>query len=488
MRRPPLEGLTLQIITEAIDWLNTILYSYLLIYLLAGAGLYFTIRTRFVQVRLFPAMVRTMAHSRENARGGISSFQAFAIGLASRIGTGNIAGVAIAITLGGPGAVFWMWLIAVLGMATAFVEATLAQVFKMRWHDGTFRGGPAFYIWRGLRSRGWGAVFAVALLFAFGIVFEMAQANTMADTLAKSHGVPQWASALIIGLLVGVVILGGLRQVAKVAEIVAPVMALVYIVLALVVIVLNIDEIGFVFSEIFTSAFGLSEAFAGTAGGFTAAILNGVKRGLFSNEAGMGSAPNAASTATTDHPVRQGLIQSMGVFVDTMLVCSATAFIILTADASIYTPGASLEGASLTQSAVVSHLGGWIALPMTVLICVFAYSSIIGNYAYAEVNLDYLTGDRGHYDLYLRVAVIGAAMLGALLKIELVWGLADVAMGAMALVNLVAILLLGKWAIGALRDYEASGGAPFVAIDNPHLPGRLDTDIWTADNATGQGA
>lgn len=467
-----------------LDTVSTYLYSWVLIYVLAAVGVYFTIRLRGMQFRMFGQMVKTILHSGHHEGTGITPFQAFAIGLASRVGTGNIAGVAIAITLGGPGAVFWMWVIAVIGMATAFVEATLAQLFKVPWHDGTYRGGPAFYIWRGLRSWKWGAAFAVALLFTFGIAFEMVQANTIAQTLETSHGVPVWASAAGLAVLTGAVILGGIKSVARVAEWVAPLMAGVYILLALVIIVLNVDRLGFVFYEIIASAFGLNEAFAGTAGGVAAALLNGVKRGLYSNEAGMGSAPNAASTATTSHPARQGLIQSMGVFVDTILVCSATAFMILLADASVYTPGMKVEGATLTQAAVVHHLGSWMTWPMTLLIFTFAYSTIIGNYAYAEVNLDYLTGEKREHDLALRLVVISSVVVGAFLKLDVVWSLADVSMGVMALINLVAIVLLGKWSFGTLRDFTERKGQPFIATDNPHLPGRLDTDIWVADNPT----
>lgn len=469
----------------ALDWINTQMYSWLLIYLLAGVGIWFTVRTRAMQVRLVGRIVRTVAGSRHAEAGGISPFQAFAIGLASRVGTGNIAGVAIAITLGGPGAVFWMWVIAAIGMATAFIEATLAQVFKVRWHDGTFRGGPAFYIWKGLKSWRWGATFAVALLFTFGIAFEMVQSNTIAETLRTAHGVPTWITAVVLAVLSGAVILGGIKSVARVAEWVAPLMALIYVLLSLVILVMNLDRLGFVFYEIVESAFGLNEAFAGTAGGMVAALLNGVKRGLYSNEAGMGSAPNAASTATTIHPARQGLIQSAGVFVDTMLVCSATAFMILLSDESVYTPGMELEGATLTQAAVAHHLGDWMTLPMTILIFTFAFSTIIGNYAYAEVNLDYLTGEAHERDLALRITVIAAVVVGAFLKIDVVWSLADVSMGVMTLINLVAILLLGKWAFAVLADYEAGKGrSAFIAADSAHLPGVLDTDIWTHDNPT----
>lgn len=467
-----------------LDTINGYMYTWVLIYVLAAVGIYFTIRTRGMQVRLFGRMVKTIVSSGHHEGTGITPFQAFAIGLASRVGTGNIAGVAIAITLGGPGAVFWMWVIAAIGMATAFVEATLAQLFKVPWHDGTFRGGPAFYIWRGLKSWKWGAAFAVALLFTFGIAFEMVQANTIAQTLEGAHGVPVWVSAVALAVLTGAVILGGIKSVARVAEWVAPLMAAVYILLSLVILVMNLDRLGTVFYEIFASAFGLDAALGGTAGGVAAALLNGIKRGLYSNEAGMGSAPNAASTATTSHPARQGLIQSMGVFVDTMLVCSATAFMILLSDASVYTPGMDVEGATLTQAAVTHHLGAWMTLPMTILIFTFAYSTIIGNYAYAEVNLDYLTGEKHEHDLTLRLVVIGAVLLGAFLKLDVVWSLADVSMGVMALINLVAIILLGKWAFGTLRDYEATGGTRFIATDNPHLPGSLDTEIWTHDNPT----
>lgn len=467
-------------LTTWLDSVNGWIYGWFLISLLVGAGLWFTIRTGAVQVRHFGAMLKVLRFSRGSAKedGGISSFQAFAIGLASRVGTGNIAGVAIAITLGGPGAVFWMWMVALVGMATAFVEATLAQVFKMPWHDGTFRGGPAYYIWRGLKSWRWGAVFAVVLLFTYGIAFEMVQSNTIANTIEGTYGVPTWISALVIAGLTGAVILGGLRSVARVAEIVAPAMALVYVLIALVVIAMNIGQLGFVFTEIFQSAFGLNEAFAGTAGGILAAVLNGVKRGLYSNEAGMGSAPNAASTATTIHPARQGLIQSLGVFVDTMIVCTATAFIILSS--GVYTPGQDFEGATLTTNAASAVLGDWIIPVMVTLITIFAFTTLIGNYAYAEVNLDYLLKDRSGSDLLLRIGVVVATFIGGIAKIDFVWVLADTSMFFMTAINLVAIILLGKWAYGALRDYEAGKGETrFISTNNPHMPGEVPDTIWT---------
>ncbi|PYF97235.1 alanine or glycine:cation symporter, AGCS family [Georgenia satyanarayanai] len=458
------------------------LYTYVLVALLVGAGAYFTVRTRGVQVRLFTRMVSVIARSRGESHGGISSFQAFAIGVSSRVGTGNIAGVAIALTLGGPGAIFWMWVVALVGMATAFVEATLAQMYKVRWRDGTFRGGPAFYIQQGLGSRGWGAVFAVLLIFVFGFAFEMVQANTIAATLESGHGVPAWVSAALLVLLTAPVVFGGIRAVARVAELLAPLMALVYVLVALAVIVLNLGALPDVVGTIVRGAFGLDEALAGTGGGLLAAVLNGARRGLFSNEAGMGSAPNAAATATVRHPAQQGLIQSLGVFVDTILVCSATAFIVLLAGPSVYTPGETTEeqGAALTQAAAAASLGDWVTLPMTVLVFVFAFSSILGNFTYAEINVDFLTRRRWA-PFALRTLVTGAVLVGALAELALVWTVADIAMGLMAIVNLVAILLLGRWAVGALRDYEQFRGRElgvFLGRGNPLLPGDLPGDVW----------
>ncbi len=473
------------------DTLNTVLgdvsnglYTYVLIALLVGTGLYFTVRTRGVQARLFTRMIAVIARSRGDSHGGISSFQAFAIGISSRVGTGNIAGVALALTLGGPGAIFWMWVVAVVGMATAFIEATLAQMYKVRWRDGTFRGGPAFYIQHGLGSRRWGAVFAVLLVFVFGFAFEMVQANTIAVTLDSGHGVPSWVSALLLVALTAPVVFGGIRAVARVTELVAPLMAVVYIGLAVVVIVLNIGQLPDVVGMIVRGAFGLDEALAGTGGGLLAALLNGTRRGLFSNEAGMGSAPNAAATATVRHPAQQGLIQSLGVFVDTVLVCSATAFIVLLAAPSVYTPGVTgeSEGAALTQAAAADTLGSWVTLPMTVLIFVFAFSSILGNFAYAEVNVDFLTRRRWA-PVALRTLVTLAVLVGALAELGTVWTVADIAMGLMAIVNLVAVLLLGKWALAALRDYEQVRGTThgaFLGRGNPLLPGDLPGDVWVS--------
>ncbi|HME78372.1 MAG TPA: alanine/glycine:cation symporter family protein, partial [Mycobacterium sp.] len=275
-------------------------------------------RTRFIQIRYFGRMLAQLGRSRTHD-GGISPFQAFCVGLASRVGTGNIAGVAIALTVGGPGAIFWMWMVALLGMATALIEATLGQMFKVRADDGTFRGGPAFYIQRGLGSRAGGVLFAILLVFTFGIAFNMVQANAISDVLKTSHAIEvDWTTAGLV-VLAAPVLFGGVRRVARVAEFVLPVMAVAYVLLAVVIIAVNITNLPRVIEQIIGGAFGIKEIAGGFTGGVAAAMLNGVKRGLFSNEAGMGSAPNVAATATVSHPVKQGLIQSLGVFVDTMI-------------------------------------------------------------------------------------------------------------------------------------------------------------------------
>lgn len=469
-----------------INPVSDVLYSYILVYLLVAAGIYFTVRTRFIQVRYFGRMLRQLTHSSAHGE-GISSFQAFCVGLASRVGTGNIAGVAIALTIGGPGAIFWMWVVASIGMATALIEATLGQIFKVRAEDGTFRGGPAYYIQSGLGSRTGGIVFAVLLIFTFGFAFNMVQANAISDVLNSSYEVEYvWTTVGLIALAAPV-LFGGLRTVARVAEFVLPLMALTYAILAAVIVAIHIDYLPEVLGQIVGGAFGLTEVAGGFTGGIAAAMLNGVKRGLFSNEAGMGSAPNAAATATVSHPVRQGLIQSLGVFVDTMVICTATAFIILVSGPSIYDPSTPtrVEGATLTQAAVAQGLGDWTVTLMVVLVFVFAFSSVLGNYVYAEVNLYFLGARKMAINIF-RVLVLAAIGVGALSELAAVWALADVAMGLMALVNLTAIVLLGKWAFAAIRDYHrqyATTHDPVFVAEEAGLPGTLEGDIWCRKTA-----
>ena len=490
------------VLASAADRLATVsdyLYGSFLAWALIAVGAYFTITTRGVQLRLFGSMIReiTSSHSSASAHeGGISSFQAFAIGLASRVGTGNIVGVAIAITMGGPGAVFWMWVVATVGMATGFVESTLAQIFKVRHSDGTFRGGPAYYIWKGLGSRTWGCIFAAVITFVFGFAYEATQANTIAGVMEQTFGVSPWATAVGLVVLTAPIVFGGIRKVAKVTEWMAPLMAVMYVLVALTILVLNMDAIPAALMSIIKGAFGLDQALAGLEGGLYAAVINGIKRGLFSNEAGQGSVPNAAATATTSHPVRQGLIQSLGVFVDTIIVCTATALIVLLS--GLYSPATADKDAAgtLTSTSVASQLGGWAEILMALIIFVFAYSSLLGNYTYAEVNMDFLLRGRSkHYAL--RGMILIAAFIGSVSTLTFVWNLSDIAMGVMATINIVAIVLLSRWCFGALRDWEVQRRAlragkiqeiRFVATDNPYLPGALPGDVWAADVAAHRGA
>lgn len=476
-----------------ITHISGFVYTYILIGLLVLAGVYFTIRTRGVQFRMFGHMWGTIMKSRTVEGDGISSFQAFAIGIASRVGTGNIMGVAVALILGGPGAIFWMWLIAILGMATAFIEATMAQMFKERGNDGSFRGGPAYYIQRGLGSRKLGIVFAICLIFTFGFAFQLVQANTIAGIFDNTFHINKWAVAAILVAFCAPIILGGIKRVAKAAEYIAPLMAVVYIAIALVIVGMNIELIPGVLKMIFTNAFTPLSAGGGLVGGLTAAVLNGAKRGLYSNEAGMGSAPNTAATATVAHPVQQGLIQSMGVFVDTIMVCSATAFICIVG--GVYKVGETTDsdlGATLTQNSIINQLGSWTAIPVAVIVFVFAYSSVLGNYTYAEVNMDFIFGNgKGKY--LIRLLSVVSVALGSVLQLSVAINLADIAQASMALINLVAIFILGGWAIACLRDYERQWAAikrgetnilHFHGVKNPDLPKDLEDSVWVEEYGT----
>jgi alanine or glycine:cation symporter, AGCS family len=468
---------------QLVDPLSNILNTHVLIYLLIGAGVYFTVRTRFIQIRYFGRMVRQLRRSHRED-GGISSFQAFCVGLASRVGTGNIAGVAIALTVGGPGAMFWMWVVAGVGMATAVIEATLAQIFKVRSGDGAFRGGPAFYIQNGLHSRAGGVIFAVLLVVAFSTAFNMVETNAISDVLKSSHGIDTRWTTVVLAVLAAPVLFGGVRTVAKFAGAVLPAVALLYALLALAVVAANITQLPGVIEEIIGGAFGIRQMAGGFAGGIAVAMLTGVKRGLFACEAGMGSSPNIAGTATVSHPVEQGLIQSLAVFVDTVVICTATAFIVLMSGHSVYDPAhtGSIAGASLTESAIAVGLGSWTTGLMTTVVFVFAFSSVLSNYVCAEANLFFLGGRRWAINV-LKVVTLMAIVFGAVSKLALVWALADLAMALMAIANLVAICLLGKWAFAALRDYHrqsVQGKEPVFIASEADLPGVLDGDIWEA--------
>jgi AGCS family alanine or glycine:cation symporter len=430
-----------------------------------------------IQLRHFGHIFSVLKGSRQSDGAGISSFQALCTSLAARVGTGNIAGVAVAITLGGPGAIFWMWVIALVGMATGFVEATLAQLFKVRDDQGLFRGGPAYYMEKGLNARWMGVLFSVFLIIAFGFVFNSVQANTISGAMQGAFNVPVWASGLGIVLMTALIIFGGLRAIARFSELAVPFMAGAYLIVAITVILMNLGEIPSVLALIVKSAFGLHEAAAGALG---AAIMNGFKRGLFSNEAGMGSAPNAAASATPypPHPVSQGYVQMAGVFIDTMLICTASAAIILLAKV----PAGDAQGIMLVQQALTSEVGGWGKYFLAVMILFFAFTSIVANYFYAENCLVFLEHNHPAGLLVFRLAVLGMVMFGALASLPFVWSLADVSMGLMAITNLVAILLLSNLALKLARDYNMqrqAGKLPtFDASHYPEVQAKLEPGIW----------
>ncbi|QQB60837.1 alanine:cation symporter family protein [Staphylococcus equorum] len=444
---------------------NDLIWSQYLIGLLITAGLYFTISSKFVQLRWIPEMFRAIGEKPEtldSGKKGISPFQAFAISAGSRVGTGNIAGVATAIVLGGPGAVFWMWVIALIGAASAFIEATLAQVYKVPDEDGGFRGGPAYYITKGLNQKWLGILFAILITVTFAFVFNTVQSNTIAESLKTQYSISPVVTGIILAVLTGIIIFGGVRSIAKISSVIVPFMAVIYIGLVFVILIINYDQIIPMITTIVTSAFGFEQATGGAVG---AAILQGIKRGLFSNEAGMGSAPNAAATAAVPHPVKQGLIQSLGVFFDTMLVCTATAIMILLYTGLEFGENAA-QGVAVTQSALNEHLGSAGGIFLTVAISLFAFSSVVGNYYYGQSNIEFLSKNKTLLFIF-RCLVVVLVFMGAVIKTETVWGTADVFMGLMAIVNLVAIIGLSNIAFAVMNDYQRQRKAGKKPIFKP---------------------
>ncbi|UUM31121.1 alanine/glycine:cation symporter family protein [Vibrio japonicus] len=469
--------------TDIINLMNDLLWGSILVYLLVGVGIYFTVRLGFIQFRHFGHMFSVLKNSRKADSAGISSFQALCTSLAARVGTGNMAGVAVALTAGGPGAIFWMWLIAMLGMATSFAESTLAQLYKTKDDDGNYRGGPAYYMEKGLGMRWMGVLFSIFLIIAFGLVFNAVQANSIAGAMNAAFGWNETYVGVAVVLLSAVVIFGGIKRIARVAEMIVPAMALAYLVLALFVMFMNIEKLPAVLTLIFKSAFGLQEAAAGGLGyAIAQAMINGIKRGLFSNEAGMGSAPNAAASATPypPHPASQGYVQMLGVFTDTIVICSATVAIILMSGE--YVPHGEVTGIELTQNALSSQVGDWGSVFVAVAIFFFAFTSIIANYSYAETNLIFLEHNHKAGLSIFRIVVLGMVMFGAVASLPIVWALADVSMGLMAIVNLVAIILLSGIVIKLAKDYNRqldAGKVPtFDANDFPELKSQLEEGIW----------
>ncbi|MCW7555984.1 alanine:cation symporter family protein [Endozoicomonas gorgoniicola] len=467
-----------EFIAPIIDSLNNLLYGSVLIYLLVGGGIFFTVRTRFVQFRRFGLAIKTMMGSRTTAnKSQISPFQAFCTSLAARIGTGNMAGVAVAIYLGGAGAVFWMWFIALLGMATSLAENVLAQIYKTNNGDGTYRGGPAYYIEKALGQRWLGVTFSISLIIAFGFAFNSVQSNSIAAAFS-SYGIEPSLIGIALAVVSALIIFGGIRSISKVAEMIVPVMALSYLAIALIVVLMNVTELPSVFKLIFSSAFDFTSA---TGGAIGAAVVNGIKRGLFSNEAGMGSSPNAAAAAHSTHPVNQGLMGMLGVFVDTIVVCTATAAIILMSGML----DSGLTGIELTQAALSSQVGSWGGHLVALAILLFAFTSIIANYYYGESNLRFINDNKGILIAY-RVAVLAMVIWGSVSSLPTVWNFADVAMGVMALINMVAICVLSSIVIQVLKDYDEQLDNGMTPVFNrrkfPFLDKTMDKDVWQEHN------
>ncbi|MDN3614110.1 alanine/glycine:cation symporter family protein [Vibrio gallaecicus] len=469
--------------TDLINLMNDLLWGSILVYLLVGVGIYFTVRLGFIQFRHFGHMFSVLKNSRKADSAGISSFQALCTSLAARVGTGNMAGVAVALTAGGPGAIFWMWLIAMLGMATSFAESTLAQLYKTRDNDGNYRGGPAYYMEKGLGMRWMGVLFSIFLIIAFGLVFNAVQANAIASAMNTAFDLERSYVGVGIVVISAFVIFGGIRKIARTAEIIVPIMALAYLAIAIYVMLMNIEKVPEVLALIFKSAFGLQEAAAGGLGyAIAQAMINGIKRGLFSNEAGMGSAPNAAASATPypPHPASQGYVQMLGVFMDTIVICSATVAIILMSGE--YVPHGEVTGIELTQRALTAQVGEWGGIFVAVAIFFFAFTSIIANYSYAETNLIFLEHNNKKGLVLFRIVVLGMVMFGSLATLPTVWALADVSMGLMAIVNLVAIILLSGIVIKLAKDYNRQldeGKVPtFDSNDFPELKSQLEDGIW----------
>ena len=457
------------------DVLNDWLWGRVLIVALLAIGLVLSARTRWVQFRYFGAMFALLGRAFQQEGNHLSSFQALVLSVAGRVGGGNIAGVAVAISLGGPGAVFWMWVTGLIGMATSFFECTIAQVFKIAEVDGTYRGGPAYYIERGIGLRWMGLLFSLLLLLTFGLGFNALQSFTVASALADTFGVPPSISGAALMVVLGVIIFGGVRRIAEVAEVVVPFMAIGYFLLALVSLVIHASEIPGVLAEIVRGAFGLKSALGG---GIGAAVMFGVKRGLFSNEAGLGSAPNVAAVAYVKHPVEQGIIQAFSVFIDTIVLCSCTAFLILVTP--LYQPDGSAVAVTLTQQAMGYTMGWWGQAFITVALVLFAFTSIIYNYYLGENALNYFSDSNQTLFQGLRFVTLVLIIWGASQDLATVFGFADLTMGLLALVNLVALVMLMPVGLRILADYERqrlAGLSPsFVAADHDHLG--IDPRSW----------
>ena len=463
---------------QIINTLSDLLYSYILIILLLATGIYFTFKTRFVQFRMLIESIRVVMEPKEDEN-GLSSFQALMVSTASRVGTGNIAGISTAICIGGPGAVFWMWLTAILGSASAFIESTLAQIYKRRADDGSCYGGPAYYIQAVLKRRWLGAIFAVLLILTYMVGFNMVASFNITDSFRAYGFFDESTTPMIIGGILAVIfcicIFGGSRQISRITGILVPAMGIFYLAVSLFIVVTHYSLIPKMFADIFTNAFDFQAIF----GGFTGScIMQGIKRGLFSNEAGVGSAPNAAASASVSHPAKQGLVQMLSVFIDTILICSSTAFMLLCSGVA---PSESLKGMPWVQAAASNSLGTFGTYFITVALFLFAFTTLIGNFYYAEMGLGYLCDKRPSKVLLIGLRIIATLVVfgGSLMEFSVAWSTADVIMGFLALINLPVIILLGGPAVQCLRDYiwqKKEGKNPVFKAKDIQLKDK--TDFW----------
>jgi AGCS family alanine or glycine:cation symporter len=459
-----------------LDFLNDLLWGKILIVVLLSLGLVFTISSRFVQFRYFGQMFAIFGDAFKRQEGHLSSFQALALSVAGRVGAGNIAGVAVAISLGGPGAIFWMWIIGLIGMATSFFECTLGQAFKKAEPDGTYRGGPAYYIENGLGKRWLAALFSFLLLITFGFGFNALQSYTVAASVHDSFGIPSNITGFILMVTLGLIIFGGVKRIAEVAEFVVPVMAIGYFLMAITVLVLNFSEIPSVFASIVQSAFGLNSAISG---GIGVALTYGIKRGLFSNEAGLGSAPNVAAVAYVKHPANQGIVQAFSVFIDTIVLCSCTALVILLS--GVYKPGEEINGITLTQNAMAEHFGIWGKGFVTIALILFAFTSILYNYYLGENSLNFFSEQNQLLFNIFRILTLGLIIWGAVQDLSTVFGFADLTMGLLALVNLSAMVMLFKPSMQLMKDFDQQikAGEKTPSFDADKFPNiNIDRNAW----------
>lgn len=460
---------------KIISLINDVLYSYILIIVLIAGGLYFTLRTRFVQFRLFKEQVRSVTE-KPTEKGGVSSFQALMVSTASRVGTGNIIGVSTAICLGGYGAVFWMWVTALIGSASAFIESTLAQIYKRKGPDGAY-GGPSYYIETALKSRPLAIIFSVFLIITYGFGFNMLASYNLQSTFSSYKFYDEKITPIIIGVILAVMVayclLGGGKRLIKATSLLVPVMGIAYILLAIIITVVNYKLLPSVLSKIFSEAFNFKAIFAGFGG---SAIMYGIKRGLFSNEAGVGSAPNASASAEVLHPVKQGLVQVLSVFIDTILVCSASAFMCLCSGVE---PSELLSGAPYVQACLTKALGAVGPIFITVAMVLFAFTTLLGNLYYVDQCVFFIMKKKPSRKLEVLFHIIASLLVfvGAVLSADLLWNIADITMGAMTLINMPVIIILSKYAISALKDYDnklKKGVTPVFKASDINLPHKVD--------------